>query len=354
MESRHRSRRRGSALVYAVTALVALGGFCSLAVDWGRVLVVRSELQQAADAAARYGASGLKYGTSTARTYAVAAAGDNKADGTSVTLDPNLDVEFGTWDAAAKRFTVAGAGVTPDSIRVTARRTRARGNAIQLAFGRMIGMTSADAAPSSVGTTVRRADSVTSVSATANPWLAGMPNGTAANVGNPANNPDHAPNNSPAPVQGVTFKAGSQLSFDSIVGSAKNGATQTMVGADGNANQIVSNFAGAELGKSNLTAPINAVVGVFLNDFNPTLLTTPPSLDFSTAASRNFTTLAPKIGQVFFIGDGRDASGNIQKFTIPDGATRLYLGTMDGYEWNNNSGSYTVTVYQEGTPAVVR
>jgi hypothetical protein len=35
-----------------------------------------------------------------------------------------------------------------------------------------------------------------------------------------------------------------------------------------------------------------------------------------------------------------------QNFIIPTGATRLFLGTMDGYGWYNNIGSFGVTVTQ--------
>ena len=47
---------------------------------------------------------------------------------------------------------------------------------------------------------------------------------------------------------------------------------------------------------------------------------------------------------MFFIGDGKTSSGALRRYLVPAKATRLYLGVMDGYEWNNNSGSFTVTV----------
>ena len=59
--------RRGSILIYTIIALTVLMGFCSLAVDWGRVQLFRGELQLAADAAARHAAFGLATGVSTAR-----------------------------------------------------------------------------------------------------------------------------------------------------------------------------------------------------------------------------------------------------------------------------------------------
>src|SRR3954464_3731204 len=57
------SRRRGMSLIYMAVAVPVLAGFCSLAVDWARVQLVKSELQAAADAAARYAVTGLADGT---------------------------------------------------------------------------------------------------------------------------------------------------------------------------------------------------------------------------------------------------------------------------------------------------
>jgi hypothetical protein len=36
--------------------------------------------------------------------------------------------------------------------------------------------------------------------------------------------------------------------------------------------------------------------------------------------------------------------GNGGSFLVPTGATTLYLGTVDGYQWNNNVGAYDVTL----------
>ena len=48
---------------------------------------------------------------------------------------------------------------------------------------------------------------------------------------------------------------------------------------------------------------------------------------------------------VFFIGDGLRADGvTLQDFIVPAGATRLYIGVMDGQQWSDNSGSLSTTV----------
>src|ERR1700733_9685456 len=99
----HRNNRHGIAILYTILAMVALLAILSLAVDFGRVQVVKTQLQRAADAAARYGAAGLSNiisGQSAAAANAVAAAADNTADGTSVVIDPVKDVQLIIWNAA--------------------------------------------------------------------------------------------------------------------------------------------------------------------------------------------------------------------------------------------------------------
>lgn len=36
----------------------------------------------------------------------------------------------------------------------------------------------------------------------------------------------------------------------------------------------------------------------------------------------------------------------------PSGASRLYLGTMDGFEWVNNDGAFNVTVEPTAVPEI--
>jgi hypothetical protein len=146
-------------LIYLTVAMVVLIAMASLAVDVGRVRVVKAELQLAADAAARYGAAGLAAGGPTqARSNAVAAANDNFADGTRVALDSAADVELGTWDPGTRTFTAAPSGNenSATAIRVTARRTAARGNATSLTFARIVGMNAVDLSAHASARTSRR------------------------------------------------------------------------------------------------------------------------------------------------------------------------------------------------------
>src|SRR4051812_22090451 len=97
MRVRRTRNRAGAAIIWIVVMLVSLASFCSLAVDLGRVQVAKSELQHAADAAARYAAAGLAVSADEARRRAVDAARDNRVDGTAMVLEAG-DVEFGVWD----------------------------------------------------------------------------------------------------------------------------------------------------------------------------------------------------------------------------------------------------------------
>jgi hypothetical protein len=54
-----RTRRRGATILLTAVSLVMLCGFCALAIDVGYMLLVRTELQAAADSAALAGASAL-------------------------------------------------------------------------------------------------------------------------------------------------------------------------------------------------------------------------------------------------------------------------------------------------------
>jgi hypothetical protein len=138
--------------MYLTVAMVALIAFVSLAVDLGRVQLVRGELQLAADAGARHGAAGLGAGVAAAQANAVNAAKDNKADGTPVVLNTSTDIEFGTFNDSTQTFAAlpAGSQSGADAIRVIARRTAASGNAVPLFFARVVGRTICDVKAQSV------------------------------------------------------------------------------------------------------------------------------------------------------------------------------------------------------------
>lgn len=182
---------------------------------------------------------------------------------------------------------------------------------------------------------------IINVPGTSDPWLAGMPNGSGASYG------DVAPTHSPVQVLGLGFSAGNLLTF------AATGTTDHcdfgscgFAPAEGDFSESIwSHSPGAENGISDVVTPIDALIGVFLGPTQPNLNPAPGALNFSTAASRDFASLAPLLQQVFYIGNGlRNDNLTMQTFVVPTGATRLYLGVMDGYGWYNNAGNLSVTV----------
>ena len=177
------------------------------------------------------------------------------------------------------------------------------------------------------------------VPGTADPYLAGMPDGSTASFG------DTAPAESPAQVVGISIVPGTTLIFTAS-GSVNFGGGPG--GTDGLPNYFTPHAGGAQNGISGLTAPVDALLGVFLGPDQPDGSPAPANLDFTSTGNVpggvNYTSLAPALKQVFFIGDGLTGTGASQTITVPAGATRLFLATMDGYGWYNNSGSFQVQV----------
>ena len=98
------------------------------------------------------------------------------------------------------------------------------------------------------------------------------------------------------------------------------------------------------------------LAGVFVGSSLP--LAAPAALDFSDAGTitDQFTSLNPVIGQIFLVGDGRTSGNILQEFQIPGKALFLYLGVVDGYNfqghpttYTDNSGAMTAT-YELNSP----
>ncbi|GAB4406526.1 MAG: hypothetical protein OHK0052_27820 [Anaerolineales bacterium] len=92
---------------------------------------------------------------------------------------------------------------------------------------------------------------------------------------------------------------------------------------------------------SGYTGPSGALVGVFLDDAIPNGETAPERINFTPEGQGvDFEQLAPQIGQVFFIGDGKNANGKVQIFIAPANATRLYIGLIDAPNFYGFSSCY--------------
>ncbi|MGA3067962.1 MAG: TadG family pilus assembly protein [Tepidisphaeraceae bacterium] len=107
---------------------------------------------------------------------------------------------------------------------------------------------------------------------------------------------------------------------------------------------------GSEHGISNIIAPINSVIGVFMDQTGSTNgadnESTPSGTDYSATGATDYTTMEPQINQSFYVGDGQNSSGEQQTIVVPNNAYALFLGTMDGHEWSNNVGGFTATITQ--------
>lgn len=93
---------------------------------------------------------------------------------------------------------------------------------------------------------------------------------------------------------------------------------------------------------SGYTGPAGALVGVFLDDAIPNGETAPERINFNPdGVGIEFERLEPQIGQVFFIGDGKNANGKEQIFVAPANATRLYIGLIDAPSFYGFSSCYS-------------
>ncbi len=166
----------------------------------------------------------------------------------------------------------------------------------------------------------------------ANVWLAGHLSGTTARQ------TDSAPADSPKRA-GITVVGGHDLIF-TVAGGTSNGPSGPGLPPDG-ANIITHD---EENSIASLTAPLTALVGVFLDGSVPSGPAPEAYLDYTTDVARNAAHYAPGLRQPFYIGDGMTADGFAQTFRVPAGATRLYLGALDAYDNHLNFGSFVVGI----------
>lgn len=159
----------------------------------------------------------------------------------------------------------------------------------------------------------------------------------------------------------VTVAAGDVIrALDPAVGGISffNGFGGTVYGPGGNGltGSSLTSFGGI----SSYTGPQGPLVGVFLDASIPNGAA-PAGLDFSSSGMGiDFLSLAPALGQVFYIGDGKTSGGVFQQFIAPAGATRLALGIPDGFgfggapgAYDDNDGSYRVRLGINEVPTLV-
>jgi len=371
-------------MVYVVIIMTALMAICSLAVDLGRYEAAHNEMYGAAVAAARAGAATMSSGQSAASAAATAAATANKTDGVSL---PSADVTitYGYWNSGTSTFSSFGSFTTAqvpamvNACRVTVTYS------VPLTFGSIIGISSKIATETSTAMINVQVDTPT-VYATGDIWLANEPAGTHASQADPNysglhSNSDHqfpddvagtpgktanGSNNSLAnysisepyssPVKiGFNVRPGATIMITNTSGIVSyDHDTSAFVDPTGNSgttwicdNYRAAALGGSEHGISDATMPIGSLNAVFTGSSAPdSIATPPPSLDFSTAAARNYTVLSPQNQQAFYVGTGKTSSNQQQEIVVPAGATYLFMGVMDAWEWNNNTGTFSCTVTQ--------
>ena len=157
MKLRPRSFSRdesGTVLIMAGILLVVFLGFGALAIDIGRIAVVRNELQNAADAGAMAGARGLVPFINLAapvphwsngQAVALQTVRLNKADGAFLT---NCQIEVGYWNFQTKQMqstAIAPTNLDAPAVRVTVRKTAGQnGGPVPLFLARIWGRNLAD------------------------------------------------------------------------------------------------------------------------------------------------------------------------------------------------------------------
>jgi hypothetical protein len=179
------------------------------------------------------------------------------------------------------------------------------------------------------------------VSGTASPYFAGqtLPVPAATTGDSPNYHLDQADIDVAPPWIDVSGYAG----IKSITAVGSWGHGPVLSGPDGYGNYDPTHVEYIDLGISPvLNTPLNALVGVFLTDATPVAFSAPASLTFGVSDMTN-----PQLQQLFFIGS------NLENITIPVGATKLYFGLNNGYEWNNNQGSVDVTVSPIPAPGAI-
>lgn len=141
-----RQHRRGTVIILSAVLMTVLIGMVAFSIDCGMIVAARTQLQAAADAGARAGASSLRSGPSAAIASAEQFAESNNVIGGQVSIVVSEDVELGRWSKSTKTFTplVGTAQANANAVRVTCQINRTRGNELKLFFAPIFGIFSSD------------------------------------------------------------------------------------------------------------------------------------------------------------------------------------------------------------------
>jgi Flp pilus assembly protein TadG len=138
---RHTIRfRRGATGIYLLAFLFLAGiAFCTLAVDFGRIQVAKTELQRTADAAARAGASGIGIRIDEARKRAGEIITHNRYDGgKSFSYIATQDILPRYYDWKTNTVRPLTTWDSPNAVEVTLHLTDERNNPVPLVLGKAV------------------------------------------------------------------------------------------------------------------------------------------------------------------------------------------------------------------------
>jgi Flp pilus assembly protein TadG len=369
--------RSGLAIVYMAIALISLTAICSLAVDFGRWEMCKTQLQRAADAAARAGAFNLATSASAAVTAATSVVNGNYVDAQTVSSNSKVtvSVQLLDWTSSSNYVVLVSATYSlANAVRVTLTYN------VPLSFGSVIGISSKTATRSSTALLNITSQNIY-VGATGDVWLAGEPTGTRASQPDPnyagqkvnALHPwqydyagpvggsmaDGQPYSSPAQAT-IPITPGAIITVSSVSGAGNYAPGYFDAGnadgvVDGATATIFDDVAAGgveEHGIADAYMPGNSLNAVFLGSSTPDGGTPPAPLNFSTQSSREYASISPQTKQPFFVGNGQTSGGTQQTIVVPQGATRMFFGIMDCWEWDNNSGGYNATITEKSVQTV--
>lgn len=345
---RGQHRRHGAVLLYCVVLMTLFTAVATLAVDYGRVQLVKSEMQRTADTVARgymelYNVYGKSYAD--AHVSSLYASAQNPVEKNSG-ITPTVNVQFGSWSSGA--FS-SSAGTTP-AIKVTVVRTAANGNSVKLTWGMLIGVNSCDVHATAVAALTGSTSTAVSVSATADLYFAGMPATTTDTWG------DNFASNAPYQVPSIAVVPGTYITFTNLGGtSSVVPGSVPNTGPSGSSTYVVAHgqnwdgtmmYPGSDNGIADAKMGEDTLVGLFLTNSAPNLTAAPSGqVDWTNSTQINqavYSNIVTK--QPFAIGSGTTSGGTVKQFLVPPGATRLYLGVWDGVDYANNAGTVTGTV----------
>jgi Flp pilus assembly protein TadG len=151
-----RHHRRAAVMVLATILVVVMLAFLAFAVDLGYIALTRTQMQNAADAAAlagvayapRYVTTPDKYGN-TVETIVKKFANLQTVAGKMIS-DQSISLEYGTWDVATRTF---NSGPPGNAIRVTIMRDGSHDEQVALFFAPILGKQGFDSKASAVAMT---------------------------------------------------------------------------------------------------------------------------------------------------------------------------------------------------------